>query len=132
MNDIYMITNGYSSTGSTVRRAVIVTPDYCFIVERYPIRDLLIWVEAISAKEGLELVKAFKSGKNIHYKKLLKMTMDAHQDEGGSERGTYTREEFSKLISDLGYGIDEYADDIYDAMWEMDYGMRVLNIEIQK
>lgn len=129
MNDIFLIMSGANGSISTRRRALISTPDHCFMVERYPKNELAIWIEGFSADDGKQLVDAYKRGASTYYGRLLHHLMGENQNEGSSERGTYTREEFSKLISDLGYGIDKYADDIYDAMWEMDYGMRVLNRE---
>lgn len=123
----YLIATGTGIRESTRRRIIIVTPETCLVIEKYPNNELAIWCEGLTSEEGLKLVRAYEKSPSGIFGKLYRELLDKHICNGGSERGYYTRDEFVEYIKELNYGIEDYANEIYDIMWNTKCEVKILN-----
>lgn len=104
-------------TGNGNYRKVLVSSEaYCFMLFWHRANDISIWSDGLSIREGKDLVDIFERSGVVSYNKLLKTLMHEYENLGWSERGAYTIESFTELLSEINEELGGHAMNIYNKL----------------
>lgn len=106
------------NTNKVRRELIVISNNHCFVISRYVGNDISIWTDGLTKTEGLSLYDTYITNKN-RFGRLRSYLFKKNQNQGFSERGSYTSANFCNLLQEYGFGISsEQAHKIYSLIYE--------------